>query len=63
MLRQTPLEQAINDALDQIRAELVRFYADGDVGTVCVHVGLEQMRVKATPERNREPVRVKPNSS
>lgn len=52
------LAKAIDDALEQVRAELVRFYADDDVGTVAVHVGRQQMRVKATPERVHEPVPV-----
>lgn len=50
------LRKAIEDALEQVRVELLRFYADGDVGTVAVHVGRQQMRVKATPERVNEPV-------
>lgn len=50
------LRKAIEDALEQVRVELLRFYADGDVGVVAVHVGKLQMRVKATPERVNEPV-------
>ena len=50
------LEQKINEALEQARAELVRFYSDGDVGTITLHVGKKQIRVKATPERSYEPV-------
>lgn len=49
-------EHGIDEILEQVRAELLRFRADGDVGTVTVHVGREQMRVKATPERTHEPV-------
>lgn len=55
----TPLERAIELAIEQVRAELMRFYADGDVGTVTVHCGKEQLRVKSTPERTHEPVRTK----
>ncbi len=56
----TPLlEQAIEDTLEQVRTELMRLWTDGDVGIVAVHVGKEQMRVKATPERTHDPVRVK----
>lgn len=54
--RQKALEKAIGDALELVRAELVRFYADGDQGTVVINVGRAQMRVKATPERISEPV-------
>lgn len=54
-----PLEQAIEDALEQVRAELMRMYADGDIGEVTIHVGRDQLRVKATPERINEPVRLK----
>jgi hypothetical protein len=53
------VERAIEDILAQVRIELKRLYAAGDIGTVTVHCGAEQMRVKATPERIREPVRVK----
>lgn len=53
-----PLEQMIEKALEQARAELVRLYADGDVGIVALHCGREQIRVKATPERINEPVRL-----
>lgn len=55
---QTGLERAIDDALEQVRAELMRLYADGDTGTVTVHCGKEQLRVKSTPERIHEPVRL-----
>jgi len=54
--KETALEKAIGAALDQVRAELVRFYTEGDIGTVVVHVGTKQMQVKATPERRRDPV-------
>lgn len=57
----TALETAIESALEQVRTELMRLYADGDVGTVCVHVGRNQMRVKTTPERTHDPVRVDAN--
>ncbi len=53
-----PLQQAIEYALEQVRVELMRMYAEGDVGTVTVHCGREQMRVKALPERTNEPVRL-----
>jgi hypothetical protein len=59
---QTALEQAITEALEQARTELMRLYADGDVGTVCIHVGHRQLRVKTTPERTRDPVRVDSNT-
>lgn len=49
-------ERAIDAILEEVRVELLRFYTDHDVGTVTVHVGREQMRVKATPERTHEPV-------
>ena len=52
------LEKAIEDTLEQVRTELIRLFADGDIGTVAVHVGKQQMRVKSTPERTHEPVRV-----
>lgn len=52
------LERAIDDILAQARAELVRMYADGDTGAVVIHVGRDQLRVKAQPERNNEPVRL-----
>lgn len=50
------LEQKINEALEQARAEIIRFYSDGDVGTITLHVGKKQIRVKATPERSFTPV-------
>lgn len=53
------VQAAIELALEQARAELMRLYADGDVGTVTVHCGRQQMRVKATPERIHEPLPVK----
>jgi hypothetical protein len=49
------LERAIENILQQVRAELIRLYSDGDIGTVCVHCGKQQMRVKAAPERIHEP--------
>lgn len=54
----TPLEQMIDAALDQVRQELIRLYADGDVGSVVIHVGRDQLRVKAQPERINPPVRL-----
>jgi hypothetical protein len=56
MVTTPPLEKAIEDALKQVRAELIRFYGDGDVGKIELHVGKKQIRVKATPERSNEPV-------
>lgn len=54
----TPLEKMIERAMAQVRAELIRLYSDGDVGTVTLHCGEKQIRVKAAPERNSEPVRL-----
>lgn len=54
----TPLERAIENALEQVRAELIRFYTDGDTGKIEIHCGPQQLRVKATPERVNEPVRL-----
>lgn len=59
MCQTQPIGKAIEETLEQVRTELIRLYADGDVGTVTVHCGREQMRVKATPERTHEPVRLK----
>ena len=56
--KQRALERAVTNALEQVRSELLRFYADGDIGTVVVHVGKAQMQVKASPERKRDPVQV-----
>lgn len=57
MVQLTPqLKQAIEKALTQARDELVRLYSDNDVGTITLHVGKKQIRVKATPERSHEPV-------
>lgn len=52
------LERAITETLEQVRTELMRFYRDNDSGTVTVHVGKKQMRVKATPERTHDAVAV-----
>lgn len=51
-----PLEKAITETLELVRAELMRLYRDKDVGTIVIHVGKRQMRVKATPERNYDAV-------
>lgn len=53
-----PLEQMIDAALEQVRAELIRMYTDGDTGQVVIHCGKDQVRVKATPERINDPVRL-----
>lgn len=50
------LEQAIIVALEQVRNEMIRLYSGGDIGTISVHCGTAQIRVKAAPERNLEPV-------
>jgi hypothetical protein len=62
-MAQTPpqLERAIDDILAQARAELVRMHADGDIGTVVIHCGKEQWRVKAHPERIYESVSLQSN--
>lgn len=52
------LAKAIDETLAQVRAELIRLYLDKDVGTVVVHCGKKQMRVKATPERTQAAVTV-----
>lgn len=52
------LAKAIDETLEQVRRELIRLYADSDVGTVTVHCGKKQMRVKATPERTHDAVPV-----
>lgn len=54
----TPLERMIEGALEQARAELMRLYADGDVGKIELNCGKDQIRVKATPERVYEPIRI-----
>lgn len=53
-----PLQKAIDETLAQVRAELIRLYADNDVGVIAIHVGKKQMRVKATPERTHDAVSV-----
>lgn len=52
------LEQAIEKTLAQVRDELIRLYADGDIGAVTVHCGKKQMRVKSVPERIYDPVQL-----
>lgn len=52
------LEKAIGETLEQVRTELMRLYADNDVGVIAVHCGKKQMRVKATPERTHDAVPV-----
>lgn len=52
----TPLEKAIEETLEQVRAELIRLYSNNDVGVITLNCGKRQIRVKATPERIREPV-------
>jgi hypothetical protein len=54
----TPLEKMIDCALKQARAELMRLYADGDIGKIELNCGKQQIRVKATPERIHEPVTI-----
>jgi hypothetical protein len=56
--KQRATEQAIADTLELVHAALVRFYADGDVGTVIINVGQAQMRVEATPKRISDPIKV-----
>lgn len=51
------LEQAIEDALEQVRTELIRLYADGDIGKIEVNCGKARIVVKALPERINEPVK------
>jgi hypothetical protein len=50
------LEEAIAIALAQVRTELNRLYANDDVGTITLHCGKGQIKVRATPERLYEPV-------
>lgn len=52
---QTPELKAI---LDQVEAELTAMILAGETGSVSVHVGADQMIVKANPERKHEPVRL-----
>lgn len=58
MLKQIVLDRAsaFDEVLEQVRAELVRLYSQNDVGTIVLHCGKKQIRVKATPERSNEPV-------
>lgn len=58
LLKQTTLDRAsaFDEVLEQVRAELVRLYSQNDVGTITLHCGKKQIRVKATPERSNEPV-------
>lgn len=58
--KQRALEKAITEALEKVRMEIVRFYAEDDVGTIIINVGKAQMRVKATPERISEPISLDP---
>jgi hypothetical protein len=51
----TPELKAI---LDQVEAELVAMVLAGETGSVSVHIGIDQMIVKANPERKHEPVRL-----
>lgn len=59
-MAQTPpqLERAIDDILAQARAEIIKFYANGYVGQVIVHVGQADLLVEAAPKRRNAPVRV-----
>lgn len=50
------LKKAIDEALEQTRTELLRLYEYGYTGSVTVHCGKNQLRVKATPERACEPI-------
>jgi len=54
--KQRILEKAIDSALRLARAEILRMYAEDDVGTIVINVGKAQMRVKSTPERISEPI-------
>jgi hypothetical protein len=56
--KQRATERAIADTLELVHAALVRFYADGDVGTVIINVGQAQMRVEAQPKRISDPIKV-----
>lgn len=44
--------------LEQVEAELSAMLLAGETGTLTVHVGTDQMVVKANPERRHEPVRL-----
>jgi hypothetical protein len=54
--KQRILEKAIDSALRLARVEILRLYADEDIGTIVINVGKAQMRVKSTPERISEPI-------
>lgn len=53
-----PLERAIEDVLAQVRGEIVRFYANGYVGQVIVHIGQADAYVESAPKRRYTAVRV-----
>lgn len=58
MAQTPPLERAIEDVLAQVRAEIVRFYANGYVGQVIVHIGQADVYVEAAPKRRYTSVRI-----
>jgi hypothetical protein len=44
--------------LQQVETELTAMLLAGETGTVTVHCGVDQLVVKANPERKHEPVRL-----
>ena len=49
---------ALEAILTQVEAELFAMIAAGDIGTVTVHYGSDQLVVKVNRERRLEPVRI-----
>lgn len=48
----------VQKILDQVQSELAAMILAGETGTVTVHCGVDQMTVKANPERRHEPIRL-----
>lgn len=44
--------------LEQVTIELTAMLLAGETGAVTIHVGVDQLVVKANPERKHEPVRL-----
>lgn len=50
------VQDAINRAVERVRAAMLRMYADGDIGSIVADCGPEKIDVKANPIRKDDPV-------